>query len=149
MSKNDRHTSPYIPFRCSPETAELISELAMQKRASKSEVLRYLVDEGLRATGIKPSEEHLYNVVKEAVEEVTKPSVERLAAISAKATQLDAAAFFMYLYMLTRDGSPEEQAKIQETVESARRLGIQYLKLRDKDIDSFLRDGAGEIIYGE
>ena len=47
---------------------------------------------------------------------------------------------------MTRDGSQEEQAKIQEAVESARRLGIQYLKLKDRDLDRFISEGAKQTI---
>lgn len=142
--ENER--SKLVSLRISQDMDETLDRLAMQRNQTKSEVMRDMITVGMRTVGAKLSDDRLYDIVKEAVEEVTRPSVERLAAISAKATQLDAAAFFMYLYTLTRDGSPEEQAKIQEAVESARRLGIQYLKLKDKDIDRFLRDGAGQII---
>lgn len=52
----------------------------------------------------------------------------------------------MYQWTSTRDGSAAEQAAIQEAVESARRLGIQYLKLKDRDIDQFIGEGAKQII---
>lgn len=144
MNKGEK--SAYRPVRISAGLDETLGQLAAQRNLSKSEVLRELVEEGLKASGKAVDEGHLYGLVKTAVEEVTRPSVERLAAICAKATQIDAANFFMYLYALTRDGSPEEQAKIQEAVESARRLGIQYLKLKDRDIDAFIREGAKQII---
>lgn len=138
--------SAYRPVRISAELDETLGQLAAQRKLSKSEILRELVEEGLKASGKAVDEGHLYELVKTAVEEVTRPSVERLAAISAKATQIDAANFFMFLYTLTRDGSQEEQAKIQEAVESARRLGIQYLKLKDRDLDRFIGEGAKQII---
>lgn len=138
--------SAYRPVRISAELDETLGQLAAQRKLSKSEILRELVEEGLKASGKAVDEGHLYELVKAAVEEVTRPSVERLAAISAKATQIDAANFFMFLYTLTRDGSQEEQAKIQEAVESARRLGIQYLKLKDRDLDRFIGEGAKQII---
>lgn len=144
--EKDRHKAAYIPFRCSPETEKAIIDLATQRNLTRAEVVRDLVDKGLIASGAKVETDHLYELVKAAVEEVTRPSVERLAAISAKATQIDAANFFMFLYTLTRDGSQEEQAKIQEAVESARRLGIQYLKLKDRDLDRFIGEGAKQII---
>ena len=138
--------SAYRPVRISAELDETLGQLAAQRKLSKSEILRELVEEGLKASGKAVDEGHLYELVKAAVEEVTRPSVERLAAISAKATQIDAANFFMFLYTLTHDGSPEEQARIQEAVESARRLGIQYLKLKDRDLDRFIGEGAKQII---
>lgn len=145
--KNDRHQAVYIPFRCSDETAKLIADLAKQRGAPKAEVARELVELGLAASGAKVESDHLYSVVKSAVEEAAHPSVERLAAISAKATQIASAAFFMSIWASARNGSAEEQTAIQEAVESARRLGIQYLKLtKDRDLDAFLREGAKQIL---
>ena len=53
-----------------------------------------------------------------------KPYVERLAAISAKATQLSGADFFLMVYlgtMLLPDGSRQQ---LEEAAARARKLGI-------------------------
>ena len=143
---NDRHQGKYIPFRCSPETAETIAALAAQQHRPQSEILRDLVSKGLNASGAAVEEDYLYELVRKAVEEVTRPSVERLAAISAKATQISSAAFFMGIYAATQSCDEREQQRIQEAAESARALGIQYLKLKDRDIDAFIRNGAKQIM---
>ncbi|BDF70354.1 hypothetical protein CE91St41_24190 [Oscillospiraceae bacterium] len=71
-----------------------------------------------------------------------KPYVERLAAISAKATQLSGADFFLMVYlgtMLLPDGSRQQ---LEEAAARARKLGIEYLKLgKEKDIDAFIASG--------
>ena len=143
---DDRHQAKYIPFRCSAETEKLISDMAKQQHRPKSEILRDLVDKGLIASGAKVEKDYLYELVKKAVAEALKPSVERLAAISAKATQISSAAFFMGIYAATRNCDADEQQSIQEAAESARALGIQYLKLKDRDIDAFIKEGARQIM---
>lgn len=143
---SDRHKAVYLPFRCSGEKAEEIKRYADTRRLLVSEAMRELIDVGLKAENGTLEKSEIEELVKTATAQAIKPGVERIAAITAKATQIDAAAFFMFLYTLTRDGSQEEQAKIQEAVESARRLGIQYLKLKDRDIDSFLSEGAKQIV---
>lgn len=35
---------------------------------------------------------------------------------------------------------------VEEAAGTARELGIQYLKLKDRDIDTFLKEGAKQII---
>ena len=146
MSQSDRHREEYIPFRCSQETKSLISALAAQKKRPKSEVLRELVDKGLVASGAKVDEDLLYQMVKRAVEEVLSPAVERLAAISAKATQISGAAFFMSIWAGSRNLDELERAEIQQAAEEARRLGIEWLKLKDRDLDAFLGEGARKIM---
>jgi len=140
--KEDRHRASYIPFRCSQETSELITQLAHQEHRPKSEVLRDLVDKGLVASGLKADEDYLNSLVRSTVQEVMKPHVERLAAISAKATQISGAGFFMGMYAAMLRRSPAEQQEIQDAAGQARELGIQYLKLKDRDIDAFIQEGV-------
>ena len=140
--KEDRHRASYIPFRCSQETSELITQLAHQEHRPKSEVLRDLVDKGLVASGLKTDDDYLEGIVRRTIQEVMKPHVERLAAISAKATQISGAAFFMGMYAALLRRSSAEQQEIQDAAGQARELGIQYLKLKDRDIDAFIQEGV-------
>ena len=146
MKETTPQKMSYRPIRCSPELDHTLGQLAAQQHKSKSEVMRDLIYKGLAASGAAVEEDHLYELVKKAVEEVTRPSVERLAAISAKATQISSAAFFMGIYAATQTCDESEQQRIQEAAESARSLGIQYLKLKDRDIDDFIRNGSKQIM---
>ncbi|MEG2571156.1 MAG: hypothetical protein RSA70_06950 [Clostridia bacterium] len=95
----------------------------------------------MKTEGYKVEDDRLYSMVKAAVLEVSKPQVERLAAISAKATQISAAAYFLLVCALRMLLPEEAGSDIDELASRARKLGIEYLKLRDKDIDTFIRSG--------
>lgn len=138
--------SVYRPVRCSRELDETLAQLAAQRHITKSEVLRELVDKGLTATGAKVEDSELYEMIRQAVRETMQPQIERLAAISAKAAHISGAAFFMAVYAASHGRSPAEQREIEEAAGTARMLGIQYLKLKDRDIDAFLQNGAKQII---
>lgn len=88
MNKEDRHQKSYIPFRCSQKMEAEIAQLAQEGHRPKSQVLRDLVDKGLIATGVKTDDDYLPVQIRQAVQETMKPQVERLAAISTKATQI-------------------------------------------------------------
>jgi len=141
----DRHQAVYIPFRCSQETEAAITRIAQGSQKAKSEILRDLVEKGLVSIGAKTDEDYLQGVIRHTVQEVMKPQVERLAAISAKAAQISGAAFFMSMYMATKDCPEIQQQGLQEAAASARELGIQYLKLKDQNIDDFIREGVKSI----
>ena len=142
----DRHQAPYVPFRCSKKTSDLISQIAKEQHRPKSEVLRDLVDKGLTATGAKVEDGEFYQLIQQAVKETMQPQIERLAAISAKATHISGAAFFMSIFAATRDATPAEQREVEEAAGAARDLGIQYLKMKDQDIDAFLKAGAKRMV---
>ena len=95
----EHYKAAYISFRCPPDVEETISRIATEQRKTKSEVLRQLVDAGLMATGYRHDEEYLDKKIQAAVATALKPSIERLASISAKAAQNSGAVFFMNVYM--------------------------------------------------
>jgi len=140
--------SIYVSFRLDSETNELLDRFAANQKRTKSEVIRMLLDKGLKTEGYKVEDDRLYEMVKAAVSEISKPQVERLAAISAKATQISSAAYFLLVCMMRMMLPEGERDEVDELAARARKLGIEYLKLRDKDIDAFIRSGI-ERIKGE
>lgn len=144
--KKDRHQAAHITFRCSPEIEASITKIAIDQKKAKSEVLRQLVEAGLVATGYKEDTDHLAELIQTAVQTAMKPQVERLAAISAKATQISGAAFFMNIFSSRLMLPPTEQQLVEEAAARARKLGIEYLKLKDRDVDAFLEEGTQKII---
>jgi len=139
----DRHKASPIVFRANADTHNVISKIAIEQKKSKSEVLRQLVNAGLVASGYKQDEEYLVNTIQAAVQSALKPSVERLAAISAKAAHISGAAFFMNVYMGQLVLPPEEKELVNEAAAQARKLGIEYLKVKlDQDVDGFIAGGV-------
>lgn len=142
----DRHRGSYIPFRCDAGTEELIGKLAKEQKRTKSDILRQLVDKGLKSDGYKPEEDRAYTLVRTAVQEVMKPYVERLAAISAKASQIAGADFFLLVYLGGLLLPQQERQRMDEAAARARQLGIEYLKIKsDADIDRFIASGVMKV----
>lgn len=145
MSK-DRHQASPIVFRCPAETWEAIGKIAIEQKKPKSEILRQLVDAGLVASGYKRDEEYLKKEIQEVVSSVIKPHVDRLAAISAKAAQISGATFFMDVYMGQLMLPDSEKQLVRDVAADARKLGIEYLKLKDRDVDAFISDGVEKVL---
>lgn len=142
----DRHKASYIPFRCDTQTDGLISKLAKEQHRTKSDILRELVNMALKSSGYRPEDDRLYGMVSTAVKETMKPYVERLAAISAKATQISSADFFLLVYLGSLLLPQGERQQMEEAAARARQLGIEYLKVgRDADIDAFIERGVLKI----
>lgn len=139
MKKNRIRSAP-ARFWVAEETDQAVRAIAAAEGKSCSSVYRDLISKGLVAGGYRTGAQDLAALVKTAVEETVKPQVERLAAISAKGTQVSAAAFFMSVY--TGDILVPEHLRGQfdEAAVQARKLGIEYLKLpRDRSIEEFLK----------
>lgn len=146
----DKHRLAYIPYRCSQDTYETIQKIAEGSGKPMVEVLRQLVDTGLVTTGYKQGEEYLTKQVRETVAAALKPQVERLASISAKAAQISGAAFFMSCYTGQLMLPDRERELVRGVAAEARRLGIDFLKLKEgQDMDAFIQGGVGKVLGKE
>lgn len=123
-----------------------IRSIANAEGRSISAVYRDLVEKGLVAGGYRSGGQDLAALVREAVREELRPQAERLAAISAKGTQISAASFFLAAFS-GRQAVPEYlQEEYDEVAAQARKLGVEYLKLsRDKSLDDFIARGLGRM----
>ena len=146
MNVNPKTKEENLSVRLDEKTGAQLSALAGQRHCTKSQLIRDLLDKGLKSEGFRKDDERLYNMIVEALQSVTKPQVERLAAISAKATQIDAAAFFMLVYFCCAllPPTPDSAQTIDQIAAHARQLGIEYLKHRgtDDDLDAFIQSNA-------
>lgn len=144
MNKPMKSTEAH--FFISRKTDDEVRKIAIAEGRSVSKVYRDLVEKGLVAGGYRSGGLDLAALVREAVREELRPQAERLAAISAKGTQISAASFFLAAFV-GRQAIPEYQQEAYDAVAAqARKLGVEYLKLsRDKSLDDFLARGLGRM----
>jgi len=149
MAEN-RVKNTSVQFWVSSEMDQTVRNIAAAESRSMSAVYRDLVEKGLVAGGYRSGSQDLSAMVQEAVQEALRPQVERLAAISAKGTQIGAAAFFLAMYNGKQATPAYLRQEFEEAAVQARKMGVEYLKLaKDKSIDEFLarvfhRLGDGE-----
>lgn len=140
---DDRST--LIAFRTDANTARLIKASATQKGKTQSDLIRELIERGLKADGYKNDDDRLYGMIKSALKELLDPAVNRLAAISAKNAQMAGADYVMLIYLarlLLEDGG--DMTQVDEMSEQARKSGIEILKAKDTYIDSVIKKAVAE-----
>ncbi len=137
--KEQRIKNAAVRFWISPQTEECVRRIAQTEGRTVSSVYRDLVEKGLVAGGYRSGGRDMATLVRDAVREELRPQAERLAAISAKGTQISAASFFLAAYA-GRQTVPEYLREEYDAIAAhARKMGVEYLKLsRDKSLDAFL-----------
>ena len=129
-------------FWVSNETDELVKRIACERDTSASSVYRDMVEKGLAASGYRSAQQSMQEAVRSTVDQVIQPHVDRLAAISAKAAQISAAAFFLAAYNGAASVPDYRREEYDEVAAMARKLGIEYLKLsKDRSLDEFIGRG--------
>lgn len=118
------------------ETHELLKKLAESKNESMANVIRDTIKKGLASEWIDENTELVANIVRQQMEAVIKPHVERLAKIGSKSGHMSATATFLNVQAL-QDLVPKEKRKnVIEMYENARKKSVEYMKTPTKDWES-------------
>ena len=122
-----------ITFRANNDIYKKVKNIADQEGESISKILRQLVEDGLTLKVGNENKDILASIVREQLEIVLKPSVERLAKISSKSGYMSATAAFLNVQALM-DLSPVERRKdVREMYEKARKRAVTYMKIKTED----------------
>lgn len=143
---SERIKNVIVQFWISPEMDNTVRRISTAEGRSLSSIYRELVEKGLVAGGYIAGTEDLSTIVQSAVADAIKPQADRLAAISAKGTQIAAAAFFLAVFNGKQALPPHLQDEYDDVATRARKLGIEYLKLsRDASVDAFISRAISRI----
>lgn len=122
-----------ISFKAHSEMVETIENIAKQNGESVSETIRQLIEEGLTVKLSQKNTDLIANIVREQMEVVLKPSVERLAALSSKSGHMSATAAFLNVQALMDLVSDERKKDVRQMYEKARKMAVEYMRIRTDD----------------
>ncbi len=83
--------------------------------------------------------------MRQALTEILDPAINRLAAISVKGGITSAAAYFLSVTALTAFVHPDIRAKFNEAIVGAKKMGVQYMRMKDQNISDYLDDGVSKM----
>lgn len=141
MSKGNYH----IDIRLDKETSDQLERVSIAQKRNKSQIVRSFIDKGLKSDGYKNDDDRLYQMILAAVHEVLDPQVKRFAAILAKDTHISATSFFMNVAFAKGCFDPEDAQAVEDAVHTSRRLAIEYLKLKDSDLERFFQNNVSKM----
>ena len=118
------------------ETYEQMEKIAYNSGESLSEVTRHLVKKGLSERVVQENTDLIADVVREQMEIVVKPHIERLAKLSSKSGHMSATATFLTVQTLM-DLVPDENRKnVKDLYNKARKKSVEYMRTRTEDWDN-------------
>ena len=141
-NEDEERDSVMLSTRVDRKTIKELTGAAISEHRTLSEIVRRYLHMGLKNDGYRRDDERLSQIIRNTMQEVLKPHVERLASISAKAANIDGASFFLLTYIGRLLLPSSERQLLDEAAENARRLGLEYLKLKkDRNLDEFIQNG--------
>ena len=117
------------------EQFDIIENIAKKEGTTISEVMRDLIDKGLSERVLEDNTNLIAGVVRQQLEVVMKPHIERLAALSSKTGHMASTATFLNVQSLMDLVPPERRKDVVVMYESARKKAVAYMKIRTDDFD--------------
>jgi len=122
-----------VTFRVNNNVYDKVKKIADKKGESTSEILRQLVEDGLTLEVGNENKNILSAIVREELQRVLKPSVERLAKITSKAGHMSATATFLNVQALMDLAPTEKKKDVREMYENARKKAVTYMRVKTED----------------
>lgn len=131
-----------VHLRVSDDVHEKIKKIADSEGESISEITRRLIDDGLTLKVGNENKDVLATIVREELQAVLKPHVERLAKINSKSGHMSATAAFLNVQALMSLVPKENQRPVRAMYEKARKMAVGYMKSKTEDFetDDFIKN---------
>lgn len=131
MDKELRKTSVKLYSR----QYETIEAIANKSGESVSEVVRKLIDQALSERVVEENTDLMAKIIRQQLEVVLKPHIERLAAISSKTGHMAAASAFLNTQALMDLVPAERRKDAKQMYENARKKAVVYMKTKTDEFD--------------
>lgn len=112
------------------ETFQQILNISRRDNISMSEVVRNAALDSITTQVNKENIDQITQIIRTQLRDVLQPSVDRLAALSAKTCVQSATAAYLSAEAINRFVPPSQQEDVASTYEMARRKAVRYTKNR-------------------
>lgn len=110
------------------KTASLVDNLTDKTGKSLADVTRELIKKGLASEWLDENTDMLAHIVRQQMEAVLKPSVERLAALTSKTGHAAATSMFMTVQAFMDLVPPEKKRIPRDMYEKGRKKAVEYMR---------------------
>lgn len=128
MKIDENSNKERINVTFNADTYNKIKLIAHKQNISMSEVCRRWIEDGLNGTLNVDNIDFLVPIIKEQLKSILDPSVNRLAALSAKTCVQAGTAAYLTAETISKFVPPAERMDFVASYESARKKAVHYMK---------------------
>lgn len=116
-----------------------LQKIAALRVTSVSEVVRDYVKKGLSIDSYKEDTDFIREIVREELKDVLEPQINRIVKMLMKIGKVSAGTMYSNLSLIQLINDQDEQ-EYYEMVSRSLRLGVDYMKKKDIDVDTYLNN---------
>lgn len=130
------HSFQQMHLRISDDIYNKVTEMSKKTGESVAEVTRKLIEKGLASEWVNENDDLIASIVRQQLDIVLKPHVERLAKLSSKTGHMASTAAFLNVQALQDLVAPEKRKDVVDMYNKARKMAVGYMKTRTDDFDT-------------
>ena len=123
--------------RFKAKTIKDMEKLAAVRSISVSDIVREFVEKGLAVDGYKSDIDFITEIIHKELKEVLEPQINRIVKMLMKIGKVSAGTMYSNLSLIQMI-SDEDQEVFYEMINRSLRLGVEYMKKKDVEIDQYL-----------
>ena len=130
-------------IRFKAKSIEEMEKLAAIRGLTVSDIVREFVEKGLIVDGYKNDLDFITEIIHRELKEVMEPQINRIVKLLMKIGKASAGTMYSNLKLVQVVTDEDEQSYF-EMVNKSLRLGVEYMKKKDTEVDQYLGQ-AGEV----
>jgi hypothetical protein len=119
------------------KTIEDMEKLAATRHTTVSAIVREFVDKGLAVNGYKSDIDFITEIIHKELKEVLEPQVNRIVKMLMKIGKVSAGTMYTNLSLIQFFNDEDQQA-FYEMLNRSLRMGVDYMKKKDFEVDEYL-----------
>lgn len=124
-------------IRFKAKSIEDMKKLAAVRGISVSDIVREFVEKGLAVDGYKSDIDFITQIIHKELKEVLEPQINRIVKMLMKIGKVSAGTMYSNLSLIQLI-SDEDQEAFYEMINRSLRLGVDYMKKKDVEVDQYL-----------
>ena len=138
---NEEHK---MSVRFELDTIKEIQKLAAQRNIYVADIIREYVKKGLTIDSYKEDTDLIREIVREELKDVLEPQINRIVKMLMKIGKVAAGTMYSNLNLI-QTISDQDQQEYFEMVNRVMKLGVDYMKKKDVEVDTYLGNSSDVI----
>lgn len=131
-------------IRFEAETIKEMQKVAALRSVTVSDVVREYVKKGLTIDSYKEDTEFVAEIIRQELKDILEPQINRIVKMLMKIGKVSAGTMYSNLNLIQLIDSLEQQ-DFFEMVNRSLKLGVDYMKKKDVEVDIYLGH-AGDVV---
>jgi len=145
MKKNTSNPDEHKrSIRFKAKSIEEIQKIAVIKKVTVSDIVREYVEKGLTVDSYKEDIDFITEIIHKELKEILEPQINRIVKMLMKIGKVSAGTMYSNLSLIQLINDEDQEAYF-EMISRSLKLGVEYMKKKDIEVDAYLGNAGGVI----